>query len=54
MAALGRRLRKREKVEWSGAAWLKESPRKVLKESRSFYPVRLQNMKMRSALKKNH
>jgi hypothetical protein len=41
MACLGRRLRKREKVEWSGAGWLKESPRKVLKDSRSVYPVKL-------------
>jgi hypothetical protein len=29
----GNRPRKREKVEWSGAGWLKARPRKVLKES---------------------
>jgi len=32
---------KRENVEWSGAESLNERPRKVLKQSLSFYPVKL-------------
>ena len=35
IAFLGSRPRKREKVEWSCAGWLKAMHRKVLKESRS-------------------